>query len=207
MNYLQGLIMGFAYLAPIGVQNLFVINTALTQNYKRSIITALIVIIFDVLLALACFFGIGVIMGSSKLIEMLVLLVGSILVILIGGNLIFSKGKTEAESNVNITLKKVVSTAFVVTWLNPQAIIDGTMMLGAFRASLAPEEGIKFISGVVSASFVWFLGLALVIKLFSKKINSQVLRIINIICGVVIIFYGLKLFYSFVIMIYPIVFG
>ena len=33
--YLQGLTMGLAYVAPIGLQNLFVINSALTQKRGR----------------------------------------------------------------------------------------------------------------------------------------------------------------------------
>lgn len=57
--YLQGLTMGLAYVAPIGVQNLFVINSALSQKRSRAVLTALIVIFFDVTLGLACFFGIG----------------------------------------------------------------------------------------------------------------------------------------------------
>jgi L-lysine exporter family protein LysE/ArgO len=207
MNYLQGLIMGLAYLAPIGVQNLFVINTALTQSLRRSIVTAIIVIFFDISLALACFFGIGAIMERSKLIEILILLVGSILVIIIGISLIRSKGNMDTSTNVDIPIRRVVSTAFVVTWFNPHAIIDGTMMLGAFRATLSSGEGIKFISGVASASCVWFLGIVLVVKLFSKKIDARVMRAINIICGFVIIFCGLKLFYNFVEITFPIMFG
>ena len=53
MYFLQGLTMGLAYVAPIGLQNLFVINTALTQRKSRVYLTALIVIFFDVTLALA----------------------------------------------------------------------------------------------------------------------------------------------------------
>ena len=52
--YLQGLTMGLAYVAPIGLQNLFVINTALTQPRSRVYLTALIVIFFDVTLGMAC---------------------------------------------------------------------------------------------------------------------------------------------------------
>ena len=46
--YLQGLTMGLAYVAPIGVQNLFVINSALTNPRRRALLTALIVTFFDV---------------------------------------------------------------------------------------------------------------------------------------------------------------
>ena len=73
--FLQGITMGLAYVAPIGLQNLFVINTALTQKRSRAYLTALIVIFFDVTLALACFFGVGTIMEKSKLLELAILLV------------------------------------------------------------------------------------------------------------------------------------
>lgn len=41
--------------APIGVQNLFVIHSALAHPRRRALATAGIVIFFDVTLALACF--------------------------------------------------------------------------------------------------------------------------------------------------------
>lgn len=189
MKYLlQGLTMGLAYVAPIGLQNLFVINTALTQKRSRAFITAFIVIFFDVTLALACFFGIGSIMEKSKLLERGILLVGSFIVIYIGIGLVKAKGSLNNSTEVNIPLIKVVTTACVVTWFNPQAIIDGSMMLGAFRASLPPGEGMKFISGVAFASCMWFIGMTIFITCFSSKITEKVLRIINIVCGAVIIF-------------------
>lgn len=199
MNYIQGLIMGLAYVAPIGLQNLFVINTALTQTRRRSFATAFIVIFFDVTLALACFFGIGAIMEKSQLIEMAVLLIGSLIVIWIGISLLRSKDDTlESSKDVNVPILKVISTACVVTWFNPQAIIDGTMMLGAFRATLPAAEGLKFISGVATASFCWFLGITTLLSIFRSRFSRRVLRIINIICGCIIIFYGLKLLYQFI---------
>lgn len=199
MKYLlQGFTMGLAYVAPIGLQNLFVINTALTQKRRRAFLTAIIVIFFDITLALACFLGIGAIMEKSKILEMIILLVGSIIVIYIGFGLIKSKGNMDNSADVNVPLKKVITTACIVTWFNPQAIIDGSMMLGAFRASLPAEEGMKFILGVMGASTTWFLGVTLFITIFSNRFNNNVLTWINRVCGVVIVFYGFKLLYSFI---------
>ncbi|MDO4486280.1 MAG: LysE family transporter [Bacillota bacterium] len=199
MNYLQGLIMGLAYVAPIGLQNLFVINTALTQTRKRAAATAFIVIFFDVTLALACFFGIGAIMEKARIIEIAVLLIGSLIVIWIGISLLRTKESSlESSKDVNVPILKVISTACVVTWFNPQAIIDGTMMLGAFRATLPAAEGLKFISGVATASFCWFIGVTFFISIFSSRFSPRILRIINIICGCIIVFYGLKLLYQFI---------
>ena len=201
--YLQGLTMGLAYVAPIGLQNLFVINTALTQPRKRVYATALIVIFFDVTLGLACFFGIGAVMSASPWLEMAILLVGSLIVIWIGQGLIRSKDTLDTSTEVNIPIAKVVTTACVVTWFNPQALIDGSMMLRAFKATLPEGTDFFFVGGFASASVIWFLGISTLISLFSAKITDKLLRIINIVCGIVIIFYGLKLLWSFIQMVIP----
>ncbi len=197
--YIQGFTMGLAYLAPIGLQNLFVINTALTQPKSRAYLTALIIVFFDVTLGLACFFGIGAIMQASELLEMAVLLVGSIIVIWIGIGLIRSKADTEQSGkDVDIPLLKVIGTACVVTWFNPQALIDGSMMLGAFKATLPPGTDLFFVGGFSSASVLWFFSITTVISLFSARFTPKILRYINVICGIVIIFYGCKLFWNFI---------
>ncbi len=201
--FIQGLTLGLAYVAPIGLQNLFVINTALTQKKSRVYATALIVIFFDVTLALACFFGIGAIMQTSRWLQMAVLLVGSLIVIWIGIGLIRAHDTMDTSTKVDVPILKVISTACVVTWFNPQALIDGTMMLGAFRATLPPENSAEFIIGVGCASTLWFLGISTLLSLFSARFNDKILRIINVICGIVIIFYGGKLFVNFIQMVLP----
>ncbi len=197
--YLQGLTMGLAYVAPIGLQNLFVINTALTQPRRRVYATALIVIFFDVTLGLACFFGIGAIMSASPVLEMIVLAIGSLIVLWIGLGLVRSKEESlDNGRDVNIPILKVVTTACVVTWFNPQALIDGSMMLGAFKATLPAGTDFFFVGGFASASVLWFLGISTVISLFSARFTPKMLRVINIVCGAVVIFYGLKLLWNFI---------
>ena len=110
-TYLQGLTIGLAYVAPIGMQNLFVINSALTQPRRRALLTALIVIAFDISLALACFFGIGALVERFDWLQRLIL--------------------------------------------------------------------------------------TILISFFSAKFNDKILRVINIVCGLIIIFYGAKLLLQF----------
>lgn len=196
--FFQGLTMGLAYVAPIGLQNLFVINSALTHTRRRALLTALIVIFFDVTLALACFFGIGAIMQRYEWLQMVILFVGSLIVIYIGIGLLRAKIEEIDRSKSASSIKKTISSACVVTWFNPQAIIDGTMMLGAFHATLSAAKSTPFISGVATASFLWFTGLTLILSVFSNRFSTKVLRIINLICGIVIIFYGCKLLFNFI---------
>ena len=93
--YLQGLTMGLAYVAPIGLQNLFVINSALTQKRSRVYITALIVIFWDISLGVACFLGAGALMQALPWLQKVILGLGSLIVIYIGIGLLRSKASLE----------------------------------------------------------------------------------------------------------------
>lgn len=195
--YLQGLILGLAYVAPIGTQNMFVINTALTRPRRRALLTAFIVIFFDVTLALACFFGIGALMERFTWLQMVILLVGGAIVIWIGIGLLKDKPTMDGSVEVDIPLPKVAAKACVVTWFNPQAIIDGTMLFGGFRAGNPGGVSTQLILGSSTASFVWFLGITILISFFSARFSDKILRLINLVCGAIIIFYGAKLLFKF----------
>ncbi len=195
--YLQGFMMGLAYVAPIGVQNLFVINSAITQKRAKALLIALIVIFFDISLAFSCFFGVGILIDKLEWLKLVILLVGSIIVIYIGQGLIRSKDTFTKSEDIDTSLIKVITAACVVTWFNPQAIIDGSMMLGAFRATLPADSSTYFILGVASASFFWFIGVTVIVSFFKNLFNDKVLRIINIVCGAIVIFYGIKLLINF----------
>ena len=196
--YFQGLTLGLAYVAPIGMQNLFVINSALTQSRLRALITALIVIFFDVTLAMACFFGIGLVMQKYAAVQMAVLFIGGLVVTCIGYGLIKSR-VTELDGTAQTPgLMNTIWQACVVTWFNAQAVIDGTMLLGAFKVTMSHAQSMHFLFGVLSASCLWFTGLALVVSLAGNLITPRVLNAVNKICGAVIIIYGLKLLCHFV---------
>lgn len=196
-TYLQGLLLGISYCAPIGMQNLFVIDTALTQPRKRLYPTIFIVIFFDITLGLACFLGAGALMEALPWLQKVILGIGSLLVIYIGIGLVRSKASLEGGKDVNVSLWKAAATACVVTWFNPQAIIDGTMMLGAYRATLPEGTDAYFIAGFASASLLWFNFLGTLVSLVGSKINEKVLTILNKVCGAVIIVLGLRLAYNF----------
>jgi len=194
---IQGFILGLAYLAPIGMQNLYVINTAINMNKIRAYQVAIITIFFDISLALACFYGVGILIDKNKTLKLAILLIGSLAVVSIGVSLIRSKPKLEKDLNIDKPILQIVSACFVVTWLNPQALIDGSLLLGGIGASLPVNASSYFIQGVCLASFTWFLGLATFVSSFKSMFNVKVLRAVNMICGGVVIYYGLKLGYSF----------
>lgn len=222
--YLQGLTMGLAYIAPIGMQNLFVINSALTRTRRNALITAVIVICFDMALSLSCFFGIGALMQAHPWLQTIVLGLGGIVVVKIGLGLVLPKRRqpgiahasaqtTETNTTMNAApapsssapaqrlgmrgLLDTIGTACVVTWFNPQALIDGTLMLGAFSATLSAQDSTPFITGVETASVLWFLTITLVVNAFAHKFSPKIIEVLNRVCGGVIVLYGIKLLVDF----------
>lgn len=196
--YLQGLAIGLAYVAPIGMQNLFVINSALTQPRRRSFVIALIVIFFDISLLLACFFGIGALVERFTWLQMIVLAFGGAVVSWIGIGLLREKPSMDRSVDMDIPLSKIAAKAFVVTWLNPQALIDGTLLFGSFRVGHPGADGTLLVLGSATASCLWFSGVTLLISCFSARFNDRVLRLINVVCGSVILLYGLRLILRFI---------
>ncbi|PLS25044.1 LysE family transporter [Bifidobacterium imperatoris] len=225
--YIQGLTMGLAYIAPIGMQNMFVINSALTRTRRNALLTALIVIFFDMTLSLSCFFGIGALMQSHAWLENIVLGLGGLVVIRIGLGLALphksrvtanqagtgampdtATGGGNSSPSPNAArvpsqhlgvqgLLSTIGTACAVTWFNPQAIIDGTLMLGAFSATLNAQQTTPFITGVETASVLWFFGVTLVVNAFAHKFSPRIINVLNRVCGGVITLYGIKLLVDF----------
>jgi L-lysine exporter family protein LysE/ArgO len=197
--FLQGLLLGFAYVAPIGVQNLYVINAAVVPGGKKALEVTLATIFFDISLAVACFFGVGILIDTLPALKGVVFGMGSIAVVYIGIMLIRAHPQISRTTAIEShTLFNIIGSCFVITWFNPQAIIDGSLLLGGFRASLPYGMANYFILGVCAASIIWFLSLAKITMSFRNKFSNVLMKKINIVCGVIILIYGLKLGYSFI---------
>ena len=164
MFFFQGLTMGLAYVAPIGMQNLFVIHSALSHSLRRAVVTALIVLFFDISLSLSCFYGIGSLLDHLPWLKAVILGAGTLLILYMAYGMIRQVPDALALKGQPASLGQTVSKACIVTWMNPQAILDGTMLLGAFRHAMTP----------------------------------RILRAINVLCGTVLMLYGLHLGYTFV---------
>ncbi|MCX5779707.1 MAG: LysE family transporter [Firmicutes bacterium] len=196
--FLQGLLLGFAYVAPIGIQNLYLMNTAVRETRKKILEVAVLIIFFDISLALACFFGVGILINTFPGFNRIITLAGSGLLIYIGITLLRSHPQVvDRGGGEDKSLSRIIGMCFAITWFNPQAIIDGSLLLGGFNASLPRSMSAYFILGFCLASCLWFLSLATITAHFRHQIKPAVMRSINLICGAIIIYYGLKLGYAF----------
>ncbi len=192
---LQGFLLGLAYLAPIGMQNMYVINSALRMSRLKAFQVAFFTFTFDITLALACFFGVGLLLDIFPFLKGALLLVGLVAISYMGIKLVLSKPELK-DTPLESSLPAIAFACFAVTWFNPQALLDGTMLLGGMRASLPASASNVFIAGVALASVSWFTGLATATVTLKGRLGEKSLRFINHLCGAVLVVYGLKLGYE-----------
>ena len=191
MIYLRGILVGFAFVAPIGMQNIYMFNNALSNKMSKALLYNFLVWFCDALFSFAAFYGIGALISANEIVKIIVMLVGGALTSYIGFNIIRSAKQTAIGSDSKKqTLKQALMTALIVSWGNPQAMIDGTMMLGASRATLTFEQSILFITGVVTASFIWDHGITIGFNLLRDKLPKKFLLAINLISGIIVAIYG-----------------
>ena len=155
---------------------------------------AAIVIFFDVTLALASFLGAGAVLEAMPGIRKAVLLIGGHVLMLMGFKLVKAKVAERGEENsAKSSLWKSAVAAFAVSWLNPQAIIDATILLGAAQASVPPGTDWLFMGGMAMASCLWFTCLTLIVSLLGDRFTPRVLRWVNVLCGIGLFLYGVSL--------------
>jgi len=192
--YLRGILVGFAFVAPIGMQNIYMFNNALSNKMSKALLYNFLVWFCDALFSFAAFYGIGALISANEIVKIIVMIIGGVLTSYIGFNIIRSAKQTAIGSDrKKQTLKQALMTALIVSWGNPQAMIDGTMMLGASRATLTFEQSILFITGVVTASFIWDHGITIGFNLLRDKLPKKFLLAINLISGIIVAVYGLYL--------------
>lgn len=80
---------------------------------------------------------------------------------------------------------KIIVTMLAVTWLNPHVYLDTFVVLGSLGGQLAMEPKRWFALGTISASFLWFFGLALLATGSPAPAYGKAQRVINVLVGLV----------------------
>ena len=193
----EGFLLGIAYASPIGVQNIFVISNALQNGMYKSLVTSVIVALMDISLAIACILGLGHFLEQYLLLKFIITLIGSIYLLSVSWQLIKEIRSTK-DLNTILTLDfnfwKICQRAFLLTWLNPHALLDGTTILGSYASGLTLSNRVIFCIGVACASLFWFLSLSLIAAIISESGKSaKYLKFIKLLSAITIAFFAIKM--------------
>ncbi|MBD9366882.1 LysE family transporter [Leuconostoc mesenteroides] len=195
--FCNGLLLGFALVMPVGMQNLYVFNNALNNRLLRAYLYSMFIWIANSAFVLFAYFGFGTLVKKYLLLKFIVMIVGIFLVIWMGTVVLKSSKAVELKTkNSVMTVKTALTSALIVSWANPQAVIDGSITLSAFRNTLSNDEVWPFVLGIMLATFIWFNAVTLIINLLKARLPRNIIFWFNIISGCILIGYGLYLMYE-----------
>ncbi|KRK48479.1 lyse family l-lysine exporter [Secundilactobacillus kimchicus JCM 15530] len=188
---IQGMIISFALVSSIGMQNLFVFNSAVSNRLSRALLIAVFVWIADTTLTLIAFLGMGALISRYFALKLAVMAIGGLVVIWMGWGIWRSANSVGlGNDQQQLTLKRAFFSAWAVAFANPQAIIDTGVSLGAFRSTLTAAQAGPFLFGVVSATAIWFFGVTLIISALKSRLPDKFMRWVNLISGAIVMLYG-----------------
>ena len=194
--YFQGIALGAALILPLGPQNAFVLNQGIRRQYHLMI--ASLCALSDIILICGGIFGGSAILMQSPWLLALVTWGGVAFLLWYGWGAL----RTAMSSNLELAsaevLKqgrwKIVVTMLAVTWLNPHVYLDTFVVLGSLGGQLADEPKRWFALGTISASILWFYGLAILAAWLAPLLRTaKAQRIINGVVGVVMWFIAAQL--------------
>ncbi|TDX17833.1 MULTISPECIES: arginine exporter ArgO [Buttiauxella] len=194
--FFQGLTLGAALILPLGPQNAFVMNQGIRRQYHLMI--ASLCALSDVLLICGGVFGGSALLMQSPWLLAIVTWGGVAFLLWYGWGALRTAMSSSVELASAEVMKqgrwKIIATVLAVTWLNPHVYLDTFVVLGSLGGQLADEPKRWFALGTVSASILWFYGLALLAAWLAPRLRTaKAQRIINGVVGVVMWVIALQL--------------
>lgn len=186
-----GMLLGLSIIISIGAQNLYIIQQAMRNEYTY--LSALTCFMCDVILITLGATGLSVVFIKVPMLKTIIILLGILFLAWYGMQAIkrglagstvsdqFAAMKNSVNPN---SLTKIILLGLSFSLLNPAAILDTIVIIGGSANHYLANEKYLFIAGTISASFIWFFGLAALTKHLARKITHQFFwRILDFISG------------------------
>ncbi|MBB5724029.1 L-lysine exporter family protein LysE/ArgO [Loktanella ponticola] len=193
-----GFATGFALILAIGAQNAFVLRQGLLKTHVFPL--ALFCALSDAVLIVAGVWGFGAVVTLFPSLPLIMAIAGAAFLFCYGMMRFWAAYQGDYAMQVagkSGTLTATIATAAAFTWLNPHVYLDTLGLIGAISTQFDGINRVGFGVGAVTASFVFFFGLAYGARLLAPMMqSSRAWRILDVIIGVVILALAFKLLFS-----------
>ena len=196
---LSGVVMGLIAAVPIGPVNLICIRRTFAFGPLNGFVSGLGAAVGDGIFAAIMGFGLTwiaqLIEGYATIIE----LIGGAMMVWMGYRTFVSPpvprcADEKADSEGTNLLRALIST-FALTITNPVTLLSFGVMfagLGGLAGGAGSFNDAGFVvAGVVGGSAGWWLALTTLIGLFHASIDEKAMRMINRVCGVLVMGCGM----------------
>lgn len=175
-----GMLLGLSIIISIGAQNLFLIQQAIRDEYTY--VCALVCFICDFILITLGAVGVNALFIEFPVVKTVLLLAGIVFLVWYGthaikrgiaGSSVQNLLLTEDTGANSTSLGKIILIGLSFSLLNPAAILDTIVIIGGSANHYVQYEKYLFVAGSITASFIWFFGLAAASKHLSRKVASN----------------------------------
>lgn len=193
--YLNGLLLGLSLIMALGPQNVFLIKQGARKNHPA--LSAAICFFCDILLVCGSVAGLHQLLLAHPYLQIWMIWLGSAFLLYYAVKNLrsaFSKNKqTTQETPQAHTRPQIILFALGFSLLNPHAIIDTLVIVGS-GSSQYPDHKLAFLTGVISASLIWFSSLTITTRYFSNILTkTTVWQRIELLSGLLMAYIGIKL--------------
>lgn len=196
--FINGVILAFGLIIPLGVQNIFVFNQGATQpKFIYAFPSILTASLCDTLLIVLAVLGVSLLVLQIAWLKTVIFIVGFCFLLYMGWVTWNSHAKVDQKPQP-FSAKRQITFAASVSLLNPHAIIDTIGVIGTSSLHYSGTAKWAFTLACILVSWLWFIGLAITghsIHKFDK--NGLWLKVINKISALIIwgvaIYIGLQL--------------
>jgi L-lysine exporter family protein LysE/ArgO len=197
--YLAGLALGLALIMPIGAQNVFIVGQGLAVGWPRAGWAVVAAGCCDTLLILAGAAGVSGLLAGVPALRGVLLLGGAVFLVYLAVQSWRSSAVALAlETGETLPPGTVLRRTVAVSLLNPHAILDTVGVIGAAVAAQPETSRALFAGGTVSASWLWFLILAVGAAALRRRLTPRRARWFERASGAVMLFFAGLLAWEFV---------
>lgn len=156
---LAGFTLGFSLILAIGAQNAFVLRQGVRREHVFA--TCLTCALSDAVLIAAGVAGFGALAEAVPWLETVMRYGGAGFLLWYGARNFLAAYRGGAAMDTGgaarASLKGVLGTVLLLTWLNPHVYLDTVVLLGSVAAGY--DDRLSFALGAMGASFVFFFSL------------------------------------------------
>lgn len=196
-RYFEGIKFGMLLQFAIGPMCLLVFNTAKNVGLK----TALVLIV--AIASVDAFYITLASLGASKLlkkknIQNTVKSIGAVVLVLFGLNIILNAFDIYLIPSINIkpTTTNIFFQGLILALSNPITIVfwGSVLTTKIVKDKLKKKELVIFCIGLVSATFIFQITVAVLSNFLSMFISKELSNLLNIFVGLLIMYFGVKMY-------------
>lgn len=201
--FVLGLFVGLASAAPLGPQNAYLLQVGLQLPTARAWGAAALVVGLDVSVSLTGAVLAGRLLSAAPGLRVPALAVGAAVLLLMGGQILWRTrprrgarhllpSTTTPNGPAAWSRRRLVLGALAVTWLNPSALLDSSLLFGGLVAATQLADLPALVLGLCAASALWTAGLLGVLRAVRARLVERARCWVERAAGAVVLVVGVR---------------